>query len=78
MWHVLTRVLAVDNDPKLLSLLRCGPNFAGYAIDLAANGEEALAAGSARRLTEQANEPTVFQTREGISHRKVEVRGVQS
>jgi len=39
-----TRVLVVDDDPKILSLLRRGLNFAGYAVDLAADGEEALVA----------------------------------
>ena len=38
-----TRVLVVDDDPKILSLLRRGLNFAGYAVDAAADGEAALA-----------------------------------
>ena len=37
------RVLAVDDDPKMLSLMRRGLSFAGYEVDLAADGEEALA-----------------------------------
>lgn len=37
-----TRILAVDDDPKVLSLMRRGLSFAGYAVDLAADGEEAL------------------------------------
>ena len=41
---MLTRVLVVDDDPKILSLLRRGLSFAGYAVDPAADGEEALAA----------------------------------
>ena len=39
-----TRVLVVDDDPKILSLLRRGLSFAGYAVDAAADGEAALAA----------------------------------
>jgi two-component system response regulator MprA len=38
------RLLVIDDDPKILSLLRRGLHFAGYAVDLAADGEEALAA----------------------------------
>jgi DNA-binding response OmpR family regulator len=41
---MLARVLVVDDDPKILSLLRRGLNFAGYVVDLAADGEEALVA----------------------------------
>lgn len=37
------RILVVDDDPKMLSLMRRGLSFAGYAADLAADGEEALA-----------------------------------
>ena len=37
------RILAVDDDPKMLSLMRRGLSFAGYAVDLAADGGEALA-----------------------------------
>jgi two-component system response regulator MprA len=37
------RILAVDDDPKMLSLMRRGLTFAGYSVDLAADGEEALA-----------------------------------
>ena len=37
------RILVVDDDPKILSLMRRGLSFAGYAIDTAADGEEALA-----------------------------------
>jgi len=40
---VETRVLVVDDDPKILSLLRRGLSFAGYAVDTAADGEAALA-----------------------------------
>mgnify|MGYP005854137571 CR=1 FL=1 len=36
------RILAVDDDPKVLSLMRRGLSFAGYVVDLAADGEEAL------------------------------------
>ena len=39
-----TRVLVVDDDPKILSLLRRGLSFAGYAVDTAVDGEAALAA----------------------------------
>ncbi len=38
------RILVVDDDPKVLSLMRRGLSFAGYAVDLAADGDEALAA----------------------------------
>ena len=38
-----TRVLVVDDDPKILSLLRRGLSYAGYVVDLAADGEEGLA-----------------------------------
>ncbi len=37
------RILVVDDDPKILSFMRRGLSFAGYAIDMAADGEEALA-----------------------------------
>ncbi len=36
------RILVVDDDPKMLSLMRRGLSFDGYAVELAANGEEAL------------------------------------
>jgi two-component system, OmpR family, response regulator MprA len=36
------RILVVDDDPKILSLMRRGLAFAGYAVDLAGDGEEAL------------------------------------
>lgn len=36
------RILVVDDDPKVLSLMRRGLSFAGYAVDLAADGEEGL------------------------------------
>ncbi len=36
------RILVVDDDPKVLSLMRRGLSFAGYAPDLAADGDEAL------------------------------------
>jgi DNA-binding response OmpR family regulator len=39
---MVPRILAVDDDPKMLSLMRRGLTFAGYAVDLAADGEEAL------------------------------------
>jgi two-component system response regulator MprA len=41
---VPTRVLVVDDDPKILSLLRRGLSFDGYAVDTAVDGEAALAA----------------------------------
>jgi DNA-binding response OmpR family regulator len=41
---VQTRVLVVDDDPKIVSLLRRGLGFAGYVVDAAADGEAALAA----------------------------------
>ncbi|MHB0871299.1 MAG: response regulator transcription factor [Chloroflexota bacterium] len=37
------RILVVDDDPKILSFMRRGLSFAGYAVDIAADGEEALA-----------------------------------
>jgi two-component system response regulator MprA len=44
-----SRVLVVDDDPKVLSLMRRGLGHAGYAVDLAADGEEALEIASAQR-----------------------------
>jgi len=38
-----SRILVVDDDPKILSLMRRGLAFAGYTVDLAADGETALA-----------------------------------
>jgi two-component system response regulator MprA len=35
-------VLVVDDDPKMLSLMRRGLSFAGYAVQLATDGERAL------------------------------------
>ncbi|MDO8690325.1 MAG: response regulator transcription factor [Dehalococcoidia bacterium] len=40
---VTHRILVVDDDPKMLSLMRRGLSFGGYAVDLASDGEEALA-----------------------------------
>lgn len=37
------RILVVDDDPKMLNLMRRGLSFAGYAVDLAEDGEQALA-----------------------------------
>ena len=39
---VTHRILVVDDDPKMLSLMRRGLSFDGYAVELAADGEEAL------------------------------------
>ncbi|TAK27055.1 MAG: response regulator transcription factor [Chloroflexota bacterium] len=36
-------ILVVDDDPKMLSLMKRGLSYAGYEADLAADGEEALA-----------------------------------
>lgn len=36
-------MLVVDDDPKIQSLMRRGLSFAGYAVDVAADGEAALA-----------------------------------
>jgi two-component system, OmpR family, response regulator MprA len=36
------RVLVVDDDPRILSMLRRGLSLAGYSVDLAADGDEAL------------------------------------
>jgi two-component system, OmpR family, response regulator MprA len=41
---VPTRVLVVDDDPKILSLLRRGLSYAGYTVGTAVDGEAALAA----------------------------------
>ncbi len=38
----LPRVLVVDDDPKVLNLMWRGLSFAGYAVDLSADGKEAL------------------------------------
>ena len=40
---VPARILAVDDDPKILNLMRRGLAFAGYGVDLAPDGEQALA-----------------------------------
>src|SRR4051812_42122973 len=37
------QILVVDDDPKVLSLMRRGLAFEGYAVDIAADGDEALA-----------------------------------
>jgi two-component system response regulator MprA len=37
------RILVVDDDPKVLSLMQRGLTFEGYTVDLAADGNEALA-----------------------------------
>lgn len=42
----LARILVVEDDPKMLNLLRRGLSFAGYAVNAARDGEHAL--GSAR------------------------------
>jgi two-component system response regulator MprA len=39
----VTRILVVDDDRKVLSLMKRGLSFAGYAVDVAADGEEAIA-----------------------------------
>ncbi len=46
--EMAARILVVDDDPKILSLMRRGLAFAGYTVDLAEDGERALA--SARDL----------------------------
>jgi len=38
----LPRILVVDDDPKVLSLMQRGLAFEGYAVDLAPDGDEAL------------------------------------
>jgi two-component system response regulator MprA len=45
---VSARVLVVDDDPKVLSLMQRGLAFEGYDVDLAPDGDEALAIASAR------------------------------
>lgn len=42
MIDVGERVLVVDDDPKILSMMRRGLIFAGYEVDLAESGEQAL------------------------------------
>src|SRR5690348_13447065 len=37
------RILVVDDDPKVLSLMQRGLSFEGYVVDLAPDGDEALA-----------------------------------
>ena len=37
------RILVVDDDPRVLSLMHRGLSFEGYAVDVAADGKEALA-----------------------------------
>src|SRR5215208_4916437 len=39
----LPRILVVDDDPRVLSLMQRGLTFEGYAVDLAPDGEAALA-----------------------------------
>jgi two-component system, OmpR family, response regulator MprA len=39
---VAFEILVIDDDPKVLSLMRRGLSFAGYGVELAATGEEAL------------------------------------
>lgn len=46
MQHV--RVLVVDDDSNILSMMRRGLSFAGYVVDLAPDGEQALAIGQER------------------------------
>jgi len=36
------RILVVDDDPQILSMMKRGLTFAGYAVDLAETGEQAL------------------------------------
>ena len=38
----LAHILVVDDDSRILSMMRRGLSFAGYTVDLAADGEEAL------------------------------------
>jgi two-component system response regulator MprA len=42
------RILVVDDDPKVLSLMQRGLGFEGYAVDLASDGVEALAISAER------------------------------
>ena len=43
------RVLVVDDDSRILSMMRRGLSLAGYDVDLAADGQEALATAEASR-----------------------------
>jgi two-component system response regulator MprA len=45
---VSPRVLVVDDDPKVLSLMQRGLAFEGYDVDVAPDGDEALAIASDR------------------------------
>src|SRR5437879_6099191 len=44
----LQRILVVDDDPQILSVLRRGLSYAGYQVDGAASGEAALSTALAR------------------------------
>ena len=37
------RILVVDDDPQIVSVLKRGLSFEGYTVDTAGNGEQALA-----------------------------------
>jgi len=39
----MQRILVVDDDPEILSLLKRGLSYEGYAVETASNGAEALA-----------------------------------
>jgi len=38
----MQRILVVDDDPEILSLLKWGLSYEGYAVETASNGAEAL------------------------------------
>lgn len=48
MDRTMPRLLIVDDDPEILSVMRRGLSYAGYVVDEAATGEQALALGLIR------------------------------
>jgi two-component system, OmpR family, response regulator MprA len=44
------RILVVDDDPRMLNLLRRGLTYAGYLVDVASDGEEALGIARGQQL----------------------------
>ena len=62
------RLLVVEDDPKMASLIKRGLEREGYAVDVAAEGEQAIWAGiefpyvEGLRLDEAMNELTLMTT----------------
>jgi len=46
----MQRILVVDDDPEILSLLKRGLSYEGYAVETASNGNEALARAREKEL----------------------------